>query len=242
MKNYEQMEELKDQLDEARALGDPAAEAAALYGIGRIYFKEGTQDAAEDFWQQCEAVCRERQLIGELAQVTLDLGDLALAVNSTEQARDRYLGALKIYRENGLPQGEAKALERLAVVAADLGLADEALEYLQAGLELCRANEDRIGSIYFLEQIIPILRAQKETNQAEKGYRELISLAEKVGDRDRMALGLVGLADLYEKAGLPAEALPYLTLAHDIYVYLGKDREAGLIRQKLEILDEIGAG
>jgi tetratricopeptide (TPR) repeat protein len=230
------MEELQDLLDEARALGKRAEEAAALYGMGRIYFKEGLNEAAEDFWCQCVAVCREQQLVAELGQVILELGDLAARMNATEQARERYLEALGLYRENGLLNGEAKALERLSALAGDLGLADEALDYLRTGLELCQANDDHIGSIYFLEQIIPLLRVHKATAEAEQSYRRLITLAEKVGDRDRMAMGLVGLADLYEQTGPPAEALPYLTLAHDIYIHLGKVRESGLIRQKIDSL------
>ena len=67
MKQHERMEQLKDDLDEARAVGDKPAEAAALYGIGKIYRKEGVDEAAEDFWGQCETVCRESNRQNELA-------------------------------------------------------------------------------------------------------------------------------------------------------------------------------
>ena len=240
MDHFEEMEELQDQLDEARASGNRPDEAAALYGIGRIYSKEGHHEAAEDFWSQCAEVCRGQQLRAELGQVTLDLGDLAVAMNLMEQARERYLDALGIYRENGLLSGEAKALERLASLAGNQGLVDEAMEHLHTGLKLCQVHDDNIGSLFFLEQIIPILRLQKAVDAAEQEYRRLITLAEKVGDRDRMALGLVGLADLFETRGAPGEAVPYLALAHDLYIRLDKPREAGLIRKKIEDLKEAG--
>jgi len=96
-----------------------------------------------------------------------------------------------------------------------------------------------VGAVYFLERMLPLLKEAVRTTETAGAYRELISLAEGIGDRERMAMGLVGLADLYEKAGEQKEAAPCLEMAHDLYLRLGKEREAGLVRA---YLSQIGGG
>jgi tetratricopeptide (TPR) repeat protein len=233
MKNLGKMEELKEKLEIARETGDKAGEAEALYGIGRIYSRENVTEAAEDYWRQCELLCRECRMEGELGQVLIDLGDLSRDNGDSEKAGAVYREAMNVFRIMGNPQGEAKALERLSALIFHQGDTEQALTLLNQGLDICRKNEDRIGALYFLERCIELKRELEAFGEAEPYYRDLITLAEKIGDRDRMALGLAGLADIQEKKGAPAEAAPYLTLAHDIYIHLGKPAEAELVRRDL---------
>ena len=229
MKQHERMEQLKDDLDEARARGDRPAEAAALYGIGGVYRKEGVDEAAEDFWGQCEAVCRESRQPNELARVLVDLGDLALSQDKPDLARDRFNESLDLYKTLGLLQGQARVMDRLGGMAAKQNDIEQALERYRQGLSLCRENGDKIGSLYFLDQMIPLLKTKGAAKEADRAYRDSITLAEELGDRERMALGLIGLADLYQRAGETGEALPCLEMAHDIYRRLGKTKEADLV-------------
>ncbi len=226
MKQHERMEQLKDDLDEARSVGDKSAEAAALYGIGGVYLKEGVDEAAEDFWGQCEAICRDGNQQNELAQVLVDLGDLALKQDNPDLARERYKESLNLYKTLELLQGQARVLDRLGGMAAKQNDIAQALELYRQGLSLCRENDDRIGSLFFLDQIIPLLKTQGAHKEMDRAIRDSITLAEKLGDSDRMALGLLGLADLYQRAGETKEALPCLEMAHDIYLRLGKTKEA----------------
>jgi hypothetical protein len=53
-----------------------------------------------------------------------------------------------------------------------------------------------------------------------------------------MALGLAGLADLFKSNGREREASAYLEYAHDLYLRLGRGREAELIRAELARLSE----
>jgi len=231
---YEQMEQLKDGLDEARAQGDQTTEATALYQIGRIYFQDQANDAARDYWEQCETVCRESGQSRELVQVLLDLGDLDLRQADPARAEVRFQEALAIQSAEDLPRQRAPILDRLGRVALEKGRSEQALAIFQEALDLCREHGDRIGSLYFLEQIIPVYKHLGQVDHVEPAYRDMITLAEKLGDRERMCLGLVGLADLYQRIGQPQEAIPYLTLAHDKYLLLGKTQEAGLVRREIE--------
>lgn len=237
MDNYEKMEELKEALDEARAGEDRPAEAAALYNIGRLYAREKVAEAAEDFWGQCLAIRRELDQPEESARVLIDLADLALTGEDLDLARGRYREALVFFRRIEHVQGQVRVLERLGSLALKEEAPDLALGFFQEGLALCRAHEDKVGCLFFHDQIIPLLKARGADREVEQSYREAITLAESLGDRERMALGLVGLADLYLRTGPPDEAVPYLMMAHDIYLRLGQEKEAGLI---LEALGRMG--
>ena len=242
MKYFEEMEDLKEALEVAEDKGDRAGEARALYGIGRIYFREKVLDAAEEYWGRCRAVCREAGLEREFAQVMIDLGDLAAVNEKASGAMAAYREALEAYRRIDEIPGVARSLERLGGVEREQGRPEQALALMEEGLNLCRRHEDRIGALFFLEQIIPIFKGLGRVEDVERSYRESVTLAEKLGDRDRMAMGLVGLADIRTRTRRPGEAIPYLSLAHDHYLRLGKEKEAGFIRSEIERIErEIAA-
>ena len=227
------MEELKDFLEESRENGNQAGEAGALYGIGQIYFKDKIHDAALDFWEQCETICRESKQDRELAQVLIDLGDLALVGKDTDLAGKRFGEALSIYTGLDLPNEKARVLERLGLWALKSELPEKALQYYSDGLAICLKFEDKVGGLYFLDQIVPILKNQNRTVELIGRIREIITLSDKIGDRERMALGLAGLADAYQKNGSTVEALPCLEMAHDIFLRMGREKEAGFILEEL---------
>lgn len=238
MDKYSRMEELTDALELARIDGDTEAEASALYGIGSIYLKDKVLEAAGDFFGQCVRVCRTSGQLEGLVQVLIDLGDMALSDKQYSRADVFFQEAQQACEEMENPQLRSRVLDR----AGDLALAEEnldrALDASLEGLKLCRDHNDTIGSIYFLEKIIPLYKAKGSADEAEANYRQLITCADKIGDPERMALGLVGLADLYERTRKTSKAMPYLEMAHDIYLRLGKEDEAGLIRGQLERLGE----
>lgn len=238
MDKYSRMEELTDALEIARIDGDTEAEASALYGVGSIYLKDKVLEAAGDFFGQCARVCRTSGQLEGLVQVLLDLGDMALSDKQYSKADVFLQEAQQACEEMENPQLRTRVLDR----AGDLALAEEnldrALDASLEGLKLCRDHNDTIGSIYFLEKIIPLYKAKGSADEAEANYRQLITCADKIGDRERMALGLVGLADLYERTRKTSKAMPYLEMAHDIYLRLGKEDEAGLIRGQLERLGD----
>ncbi|MEW5725874.1 MAG: tetratricopeptide repeat protein, partial [Thermodesulfobacteriota bacterium] len=175
MDDYEKMEDLKDALDLARNRGDPEAEAAALYGIGRLYRQDRDFEAAGEFWSRCEAVCRESGRDKELAQVLVDLGDLAQAAEDRQKAGERYQEALGLFRTLGLPQGEARLYDRLGGLALLADQTDQALGHFQEGLALCRWHDDRIGALFFLEQVLPLLKAQGLAAEVDRSYQELVT-------------------------------------------------------------------
>ena len=233
MNQHEKMESLKDSLDEARAGGDPRKESAALYHIGLTYRKEKVFEAAEDYWRQCEAVCRQSDLGPELAEILVALGDLLQEQGRLDEAGALFREALQWFRDRCIPQGQAKVLERLGQLAVESGDQSRALTLFREGLNTCLAHEDKIGGLYLLEQIIPILKAGTDLEAVETAYRDFITLADKMGDRERMALGLVGLADVCQRSGRAGESVPLLEMAHDQFLRLGKEREAEMIRAEL---------
>lgn len=236
---FDRMEELKDLLDLARQEGDALAEAAALYDIGRVYLKDKIWNRAEDFLAQCEQVCRAAGFLENLAQVLIDRAGAASATQEAGRAESLLREAGAVYEGLGQPQGRARVLDLLAEAALARDDPEAALIAAGEGLALCRLHGDKVGAVYFLERVLPLLKQAGLTAETAGAYRELITLAESLGDMERMALGLVGLADLYEKAGERKGAAPCLEMAHDLYLKLGKEREAGLVRA---YLSQMGGG
>ena len=233
MGNLEKIETLKDDLDFARESGDAKAEAEALYGIARIYFKDKVYEAADDFWTQCYKVCRENDMPRALIQVLLDLTDTALNQNDGETALKRVMEAETEAREKNLVQELARTLTKKGDLLIQAKKMDAAVVALEEGLSLCGKSEDRIGCLFFLDQLIPIYKLKEDSEKIESSYRDLITFSEKLGDRERMALGLTGFGDWMRKTKGDKEASPYLALAHDLFVKIGRHSEAELVRKEL---------
>jgi tetratricopeptide (TPR) repeat protein len=232
MPKYDQeMEGLKEALELAQADGDAQAEAEALFGIGGIYYKERIDDAAAEYWDRCEALCRREGLNHMLIQVLTVLGDLAARQERFEAAERRYRETLDLNDAAGNDTGRVQALDRLGQTALSLGHPDQAAERFRQGRALCENKGDRVGTVYFLEQLLPLARRSGDFGHVESLYKRWITLAEQLGDRHRKAFALAGLGDWYEKSGRPELAEAPLALAHDIYLQAGLQKEADLVRR-----------
>ena len=147
---------------------------------------------AREYLAEAETVCRQGGLLAQLGEILTDMGDLALVGNDLAEVRKYYDEALEIFKAANLLQGQARIHDRLAVGAHRSGDIDAALNHYREGLGLCRVHEDGVGRLYFLDQMMPLLKEYGSVKNVIETYRELITTAEKIGDRERMALGLVG--------------------------------------------------
>lgn len=233
LKHLEEMEELRERLDLARAQEDLAVQAETLYRIGRIYRGEEVLEAAWEHLSECADICRQASQNEGLAAALVELAALDLTAGRAREAQGRLEEALELFTGAASVKGQALCLDKLA----ELQVADRdfvaAADSYQEALGICLDHDDKVGAIYFSECLIPLKKALAQVDGVIKLYRGLISLAEKMGDRRRMAIGLVGLSDAYERTGRAEEGVPPLMLAHDLFMRLDAKDEARKVREHL---------
>lgn len=107
---------------------------------------------------------------------------------------------------------------------------DMALDYAEQGLALSRKEKDENMRMRFLNRKGVALYMKGNYTDAEKCYRESLSLAEKRGDKDRELANYGALANMYQVMSRSALALENYLEALTIAEELGrKDHEALLL-------------
>lgn len=169
-------------------------------------------DVAERYLEECLALVQRVGDQAELAFVFNFLGQLAVWKGDQALAQRYLLDSLSISQANGDQSGAASALEKLAnLTHATFG--EYARSKLLATQSLALSRElghpDRIA--YALDTLGFVTFCLGEYTDAERSYRESLSLFEMIGDQygSAMAQGGIALVLWAMPAGKQAEAGDY---------------------------------
>jgi len=179
---------------EARAAGDPIAEASATNGLGILLWRDGDPAGAE-------------AAFAEGLPVAVRGGDLqlqsAMLVNSAMLARDRGENelarrhierALELDRRSGISNSSGTAFNTLATVAMREGRLDEAEEALGRALESFRLLGNRRFEAASLNNLGSLRLKQGRWDEAESLHRAALELRESIGDLRGKSSSLQSLA------------------------------------------------
>ena len=143
------------------------------------------------------------------------LGRYAMARTGVEES-------LAIARESGDMVNLAEALRLLGYVLRADGDPAQARQHFREALRIARASGDKRGLPRALNGLAELHRGEHEFDAAIPYYEEALALDRALGDQRGIAVQLGNLA------------LLYVTLGH-------ADRARALLRESLEIADEIGS-
>jgi serine/threonine protein kinase/predicted ATPase len=187
-------------LENARAAGDPLAEAEALRIESAIARLEGRYDDA------LELVERALDLLSDddasklqRAMILNNRGHVLWNSAKLSDAIESYAEALVIYRMLKLPRFESRMLNNMGVVFAAMGEAEDALACYKRSLKLDQRLGDRVSLALKLGNIGQAYADLGELDKGERYLRKARVLCEQSDDRTtltdvRTSLGQVNLA------------------------------------------------
>ena len=160
---------------------DPAGEAEAEQGLGRLYLARGDYNAAEESFTQALAVQESLDDARPGALTRVLLGDVQSLRGDTSLARESYNRALATHQALGDVAAEAATLGALADLERDMGAFQTAADGYRAALD--RLEGKPILSIrWHLHLGLGLaLRAQGELEGAAAELRSAIAQVETVG-------------------------------------------------------------
>ena len=141
---------MRTALAAARSTGDRVGQARALRSLAGAYYFTGDTAQALEYLRQTEVVLDELGWTSEKAYVHRNIGDV-LARRSESSGGDyegsivHYELSLDLYRSMGHRQGEAIALEGIAVCTLRLGHVEGALRLLDQAMAIFQEIGDRNG-------------------------------------------------------------------------------------------------
>jgi tetratricopeptide (TPR) repeat protein len=226
---------------------------SGLLAAVRTAHDEGLHEQA---WQLCEAMwglfayrkyfrhwidahllglasARTRGDLRAEARMRVQLGYAYLNLGRPDQAREEFVQALELAREDGHRIGEATALEHVGLADLSRGRTDEAIGAFTEARGIFQQIDIPRGVLGLTRHIGEAHRDAGRHEQAVRHLLEARRLSAALPDHYNEARCLTSLGAAYLKAGEPAAAERYLDEALGIMVSLGGRYEQARIRTSL---------
>lgn len=210
-------------------------QAATLGSLGVVYRERGDLEAAVDHLQRARELFRDAGSLGGEAIAVDNLGETYLAQGRIDDAQQSLDWALSAFRQLGSRVNEAIALRGLASAALLAGDLPEALRQAERAHRLTTETPDQRVQIDVLNTLGAV-KAALGHDDAAALYQQALRLARTTGIRYPEAEALVGLADLYHRAG-GADATSWARQALSLTEGCGYRQLAERSRHLLEAAD-----
>lgn len=173
--------------------------------LGAGYYRVGELKLAVDYLKKAESLTSDK---GWLSATYNLLGRTLYRMGDLDNALYYHNKHLALSRELGEREGEAVALNNIAMIYKDKGDYDKALEYFQQALKLSEDDEQRATAY---NNIAIIYSDKGDYNKAIEYLQKAIELGERVGDYHGVAQTYLNLGDTYREAKNYELAEKYLT-------------------------------
>lgn len=175
-----------------REIGYAAGECIALNNLSLAYLDLGDGQKALETCQECLELARANNL--EVVEITVlsTLGEIYIGIKDLVNAELVLLDSLARARQHDLGADEFQCLYHLGRLSNELGRKKEAIDYLQNGLAVSRASNDRRGEYQCHQLLAEIFETQKDFETALKHHQLFHSIKETVFNEDS-AKRLMGL-------------------------------------------------
>ncbi len=181
-----------------QSLNNPLEAAQVLKNMGLVAKEQGDYACAR---RLIEESLRLRQAAGDARAVANSLINLSIVTYwQGDYADTLRLGheGLAIHRNHNDAMGAAYALDIVAMAAYKQHSYPLAIPWLEESVAIFRAVHDTIGLAMALTDLGYVLRAVGESERAMQVFCESIAIAQRLGEKRRLAFGLEGLAMLVE--------------------------------------------
>jgi tetratricopeptide (TPR) repeat protein len=201
----------------AQAANDRAGQAHAHRILAGALVRLDRPDESRRHLEQAIALLDDS--IGR-AHIHLNLGSVLGRQGRHAEALDHATRALRLYRDAGLTVWQARSLDAVGWLHAQLGDLERALGYSEQALRLHREVGDRHGEAETWDSLGFAQHRLGHHAEAVGCYRRAIQLYSDLGDRFNQATSTANLGDAHHAAGDPTAAraawLDALTILDDL--------------------------
>lgn len=232
-----------DVLSQAKAiyqdLSDRLREGVVLNQIAIIQTRSGNSIAAVDTLNELLAIERDLQLERDAGRTLMNLGAVYFNQNDFDQARIYFEDALAVAQNVNDLQGQAKALLNIGNIHRHDENYAQALEAYEKALTYIRQIEDSaVEEGALLLESGDIRMFQNDYAGALSLFQEGLDIFEQAAYATGRIASLQKIAELYQFQEKTAEALNTLRRALALCPAAGRDKEAEVLRQMLEICED----
>jgi len=188
-------EEAREHGERALSLeSSPAKVSECLGALGQLAFRQGQYEKSERYFEQALQAARESgSAFGEVDALN-GLGRLAWVTGKVKEGVEFERLSLSLAQDKNYPLGEAWAHNALGEIHRSRQEPQAAaLHFRRASERFGDLHEFSLGALA-LQNLAYVELGLKRWDEAERGFREALSLWRKAGARHGLALCLIGLA------------------------------------------------
>jgi CHAT domain-containing protein/Tfp pilus assembly protein PilF len=193
----------------AEQIGERAALAATLTGIGSVYSNQSNYPQALEYFQKSLALRETLEDKAGMASTLLGIGIVDYNQGNYTQALEHYRKSLTLVETIGDKTGMLRALNNMGNVYSNQGDYAQAVEYYQKSVALSEVLGDKNGIARTLNNMGSIHLRRGDYAQALEHYHKSLAIKEASGDKDGIARTLNNIGLVLLRQGNYAPALEY---------------------------------
>jgi diguanylate cyclase (GGDEF)-like protein len=215
----------------------PDLEVSLINGLGLVQYGLENYPEALAYFKTCLAKASEGDLTGQ-ADANNNIAYVLHILGRDPEALEYGLAALALFNRLGTSVGKMETLHSLGAIYFALAQDDQALTFLQQGIELSRQTNSQLLEISYVREICRIRQFRGELDQAEQELRLALQTAEAINSLTNISLLHESLAALYKQKEDYQSALDHFEAYHATFKKIFNDKSNRRVKN-LEILHQV---
>jgi tetratricopeptide (TPR) repeat protein len=197
----------------ARQLNDPLYLMKSLRLLGDTHYLLDEYEQSQSVHQQALALSQELDAKKEMGVILNGLGNVAMSQSQYLLARDYFLQSLELAEVYGQPTDLCIALHNLCAVHARLEMHEQAIDYGERCITLCRAINYQYCLADVMIEVGDLAFRRLDWPAAQHYYQDCVELSEQIQHFSNKACALGRLGRVSGRMGGLAGSLDYLDAA-----------------------------
>ena len=215
----------------------PDLEISLINGLGLVHYGLENYNESLQYFKTCLEKAGEEDLTGR-ADANNNIAYVLHLLGRDQEALEYGMAALVLFNKLGTSVGKMETLHSLGAIHFALGKYDQAMTFLQEGIELSRQNNSQILEVSYIIEVSHILQVQGKLDQAERESLLALQIAEKINSLTNISRSHERLVEIYKEKQDYRSALKHYEAFHATYKKIFNDKSDQRIKT-LEILHQV---
>ncbi|MGB8214389.1 MAG: diguanylate cyclase [Anaerolineales bacterium] len=217
--------------------GHPDLEISLINGLGLVQYGLENYSESLGYFKACLEKAGEEDLNGQ-ADADNNIAYVLHMLGRDGEAVEYAAAALTLFNQIGNYVGKLHTLHSLGAIHLALRDHEQAMAYLQEGLELSRQNNSQLLELTFVSEISHIHQIEGNLDQAEEELLRTLQIAEKINSLTNISLIHERLTGIYKERQDYQSALEHFEAFHAAYKKIFNEKSDRRIKN-LEILNQV---
>ena len=215
----------------------PEIEISLINGLGLVQYGLENYDESLRYFKSCLELATEDDFTGR-ADANNNISYVLYMLGRGSEALEYGMAALSLFNFLGTKVGKMETLHSLGAIHISLGNYDQAMAFLQEGIQLARQNNSQLLEIHFILEISRILQIYGKLDEAEHEILTALQTAEKINSLTNISLTHERLVEIYKAKQEYALALEHFETFHATFKKIFNDKSDRRVKN-LEILHQV---